>query len=86
MFKTIELVLLENNANVTVEYDENNDIYNLTLIEYEEVETIVTDTGSETKHELKNSTTVQIEKKDVKQIIKMLEYVTFNDGYIESDY
>jgi len=86
MFKIIELVLLENNANVSVEYDENNDIYNLTLIEYEEVETTVTDTGSHTKHVHKNSTTVYIEKKDIKQIIKMLEYATFNDGYIENDY
>jgi len=86
MFKNAELTVIENNANVSVEYDENNDIYNLTLIEYEETETTVTDTRSHTKHEIKNIATVQIEKKDIKQIIKMLEYVTFNDGYIENDY
>lgn len=86
MFKNAELTVIENNANVSVEYDENNDIYNLTLIEYDEGKTVATDTGSHTTHEIKNIATVQIEKKDVKQIIKMLEYITSNDGYIENNY
>jgi len=56
------------------------------LIEYDEGKTVATDTGSHTTHEIKNAATVQIEKKDVKQIIKMLEYITLNDGYIENNY
>lgn len=80
MFKSAELTIIEKQTSVSVEYDKNNDIYLLTLIEYEEGITI----GDETTHEIKNASTVQIEKKDVKQIIKMLEFVTSNDEYIDN--
>ncbi|GEM04484.1 hypothetical protein HMI01_14720 [Halolactibacillus miurensis] len=69
MFKTVELVLLENHANVAIDYDENNDVYNLTLIEYDS-ET----TGDATTYDIKNKAVVQLEKEQIKEVIRTLEY------------
>ncbi|GEM02772.1 hypothetical protein SAMN05421839_13925 [Halolactibacillus halophilus] len=69
MFKTVELVLLENHANVAIDYDENNDVYNLTLIEYDS-----DTTGDTTTYEIKNKAVVQLKKEQIKEIIRTLKY------------
>ena len=69
MFKTIELLLLENNANVAVQYDENNSNYSLTLIEYESEET-----GDTTSYDVKNKTVVHLDRDQIVEVIRTLEY------------
>ena len=69
MFKKIELLLLENHANVSVEFDENNSSYSLTLMEYESKET-----GDTTSYDVKNKTVVYLDRDQIVEVIRMLEY------------
>lgn len=69
MFKTIELLLLENHASVSIEFDENNSNYSLTLSEYESEEK-----GDTTSYEIKNKTVVHLDREQIKEVIRMLEY------------